>query len=177
MRTFAIACLFAAVAVAAPEEDRMDSLPNANPFDSNTYSGYLKATETKDLHYVFSESLDDPENDPVLIWFNGGPGCSSMLGFMQENGPRVNDDGSNYLIDNPHPWNAHANVMWLESPAGVGFSKAGAKGDWHTNDMVQSQDAMSALNSWYEKFPEFRQNKLFVSGESYAGIYVPYLSW
>lgn len=43
--------------------------------------------------------------------------------------------------------------------------------------MTQSQDAIIALNSFYEKFPMYRQNKLFVSGESYAGIYVPYLSW
>jgi serine carboxypeptidase-like clade 1 len=43
--------------------------------------------------------------------------------------------------------------------------------------MVQSQDALAALKAWYVKFPEFMSNKLFVSGESYAGVYVPYLSW
>lgn len=43
--------------------------------------------------------------------------------------------------------------------------------------MVQSKDALTALLAWYEKFPEFKSNKLFVSGESYGGIYVPYLSW
>jgi len=67
--------------------------------------------------------------------------------------------------------------MWLESPAGVGFSLAETDQDMQTNDMVQSQDAINALKIWYAKFPEFKANKLFVSGESYAGVYVPYLAW
>ena len=36
---------------------------------------------------------------------------------------------------------------------------------------------MKALLDFYEKFPTLKQNDLYISGESYAGIYVPYLSW
>jgi len=96
---------------------------------------------------------------------------------MQENGPRVADDGEFYIKENPWPWNMRANVIWLESPAGVGYSVAGDVQDYHTNDMVQSGDALAALNDWYVKFPEYAEHPLFVSGESYAGLYVPYLSW
>ena len=78
---YALACL-AAVAMAAPEKDLMANLPDAPAFQSTTYSGYLTAGETKSLHYVFTESLDSPETDPVIIWFNGGPGCSSMFGLF-----------------------------------------------------------------------------------------------
>merc|ERR1719361_3166970 len=176
MRTF-IACALAVVAMAAPKEDLMGQMPYTTAFDSPTYSGYLSASETKKLHYVFAESLDNPETDPVLIWFNGGPGCSSMLGLMQENGPRVINDGEDFLVENPETWNKRANVLWIESPAGVGWSVAGTDEDLDTNDVIQSQDALAALYSFYDKFPEFKTNKLFVSGESYAGIYVPYLSW
>jgi len=98
--TYALACL-AAVATAADENDRMANLPNAPRWPTKTYSGYLTATETKSLHYVFAESMDKPSTDPLIIWFNGGPGCSSMLGFMQENGPIVINDGENYLASNP----------------------------------------------------------------------------
>ena len=130
------AALLAAVSVAAPADELMGPLPGTTPFDTNTYSGYLTVSETKKLHYVFAESLNDPENDPVIIWFNGGPGCSSMLAFMQENGPRVIDDGEDFLKENPYPWTERANVIWLESPAGVGWSIAGTDADLDTNDML-----------------------------------------
>lgn len=144
---------------------------------SDSYSGYLGISKTKKLHYVFVESESSPSTDPVVIWFNGGPGCSSMLGFIQENGPYVIEDNSTQIIRNPHPWTAEANMLWIESPAGVGWSYGGKATDLKHHDMGQSQDAFIALESFYDKYPEFLGNDLFISGESYAGIYVPYLSW
>jgi carboxypeptidase C (cathepsin A) len=70
-----------------------------------SYSGYLPVTANKSLHYIFVESERDPINDPVVIWFNGGPGCSSLLAFFQENGPWAIDDGETWVKRNPHPWN------------------------------------------------------------------------
>ena len=89
---------------------------------SKSYSGFLKVTDSKMLHFVFVESQSAPTTDPVIVWFNGGPGCSSMLAFMQEHGPLVIDDDSPIITTNPHPWNKNASVIYLESPAGVGFS-------------------------------------------------------
>ena len=177
MKNFALASLVAIGVFAAPQEELMGTLPGTSAFDTPTYSGFLEVTETKRLHYVFTESLDNPASDPLILWFNGGPGCSSMLGFMQENGPRIIDDGEDYLKENPYPWNTRANVMWLESPAGVGWSVGETKEDRKTNDMQTSQDALAALHQFYAKFPEFANNDLYVSGESYAGIYVPWLAW
>lgn len=137
--------LIAGCVLAAPLVDKMSNLPDAPAFTTETYSGFLKVTDTKSLHYVFAESESDPANDPVVIWFNGGPGCSSMLAFMQENGPLAIDDGEDFIKTNPYPWNTRMNMLWIESPAGVGFSYAGTEQDLQTNDMVQSQDALAAL--------------------------------
>jgi len=93
MWSIALIAAVVAVADAACDADKMANLPDAPAFATDTYSGYLTASETKQLHYVFTESMDKPESDPVVIWFNGGPGCSSMLGMMQELGPIVVDDG------------------------------------------------------------------------------------
>jgi len=174
---FAAAALVAVVA-AAPEADRVTSLPDMATFDTYpVYSGYLDIPNTtKMLHYMFVESQKSPSTDPVLIWFNGGPGCSSMLGWAQEHGPYVMDSGETTFHKNEWSWNTAANVLYIESPAGVGYSYCGNKADCTFNDDTSAQDNLTAVLAWYEKFPEFKANDLYISGESYAGIYVPYLT-
>jgi carboxypeptidase C (cathepsin A) len=70
------------ISQAARMQDLVLGLPDVDRLNANWYSGYLDASETKHLHYVFVESLTDPINDPVVVWFNGGPGCSSMLALF-----------------------------------------------------------------------------------------------
>ena len=80
---FVLGLLFAAAVTAVPAEDKMTSLPECGgDFNFDAYSGYLDVSDDKKLHYVLMESQNDPTTDPVLFWFNGGPGCSSMLGMM-----------------------------------------------------------------------------------------------
>jgi carboxypeptidase C (cathepsin A) len=162
--------------VAAPKAERVQALPDCGPLPSAWYSGYLPVSDTKALHYVYVESLSNVTSDPVLIWLNGGPGCSSMLGAFSENGPFIFDDGQNVIKPNQYSWNARANMLFIESPAHVGFS-VGGPNDWSFNDMSQSIDLFAALQQFYDKFPERLSNPLWISGESYAGIYGPYLAW
>ena len=74
------------------------------------------------MHYVATLAQTNWTTAPLIFWYNGGPGCSSMLAYMQENGPLAIDDGEDYIKTNPYPWNLRANMLWLESPAGVGWS-------------------------------------------------------
>lgn len=100
------------------------------------YSGYLDVSETKALHYVFVTSTStDAKNDPVVVWFNGGPGCSSLLALFSEHGPYVFDDNEFVIKPNPEPWNKRANVLYIESPAGVGYSFAKTDEDLAHNDI------------------------------------------
>ena len=132
---------------AARDRDLVKALPDvAIPMTSTWYSGYLDISETKSLHYVFITSTsDDAKNDPVVVWFNGGPGCSSLLALFSEHGPYVFDDNQFVLKPNPEPWNKRANMLYIESPAGVGYSIANTTEDWQHNDMSQSFDAFFAL--------------------------------
>lgn len=159
--SLAISALTTCQAVGSSEDDKftylldMDLTTKLN-MTSNSYSGYLPINDEKQLHYVFVESKNDPTTDPIILWFNGGPGCSSMLAFLQEHGPWVLEDGADSIIENPYPWNAHANLIYLESPAGVGFSPWNInKTGWHYNDMLQSEDAFKALQQWYFRFPQY----------------------
>lgn len=177
---FAISLLMAfSMASYPPDLVANRKLPDCDQFDFEIWSGYLDARGTKKLHYVYIESQDNPTTDPVVIWFNGGPMCSSLLGFFQEHGPCVMEDGATQMSTNPYPWNGRANMLYIESPVGAGYSYVNPDHpeDIKTNDMQQSIDAYEALTHFYEKFPELLANELYITGESYAGNYVPYLSW
>jgi len=155
--------------------DKITSLPGLSKMpDFEMYSGYLDVTNTKKLHYWFVQSQNDPKNDPVVVWLNGGPGCSSMEGFFAEHGPlHLNDDDT--ISMNPYAWNMNANMIYLEAPIGVGFSKGSPEDMKTINDDTTSSDNRDALKNFFTKFPEYLNNGLYISGESYAGIYVPTL--
>ncbi|XP_072403706.1 lysosomal protective protein-like [Chiloscyllium punctatum] len=139
------------------------------------WSGYLQASPGKHLHYWFVTSQRNPVKDPVVLWLNGGPGCSSLDGFLSENGPlHVNDDGSTLYI-NKYSWNKVANVLYLESPAGVGFSYSDDQ-NYATNDDEVAENNYLALQDFFSKFPNFTSNDFYIFGESYGGIYTPTLS-
>ncbi|RXG71952.1 Lysosomal protective protein [Armadillidium vulgare] len=105
----------------------------------------------------FTES-SRPEESPLILWLNGGPGCSSLDGLLTENGP--------FHV---------GNVIFLESPACVGFSYD-ENGTCNTRDEDVAEQNYRALQHFYEKFPEYRERELFITGESYGGIYIPTLS-
>jgi carboxypeptidase C (cathepsin A) len=179
MKVLLLLIALVVIVCAKPEADRVMEIPMMGNFtDFEVYSGYLPIPDKqRSLHYMFVESENDPANDPLVIWFNGGPGCSSMLGFAQEHGPYSMADGEEVFHKNPNSWNKEANMLYIESPAGVGYSYFWGKDKDSFNDTTSSEDNYAALLAWYEKFPEFKGHDLFISGESYAGIYVPYLAW
>ncbi|KAK4491372.1 hypothetical protein RD792_002111 [Penstemon davidsonii] len=142
------------------------------------YSGYVTVDPTagRALFYYFTQSEDSSTN-PLVLWLNGGPGCSSLgSGAMTELGPfRVNPDGKT-LWHNENAWNNLANVIFLESPAGVGFSYSNRSSDYITGDKQTATDTYTFLVNWLERFPEYKSRDFYITGESYAGHYVPQLA-
>ncbi|TMS32976.1 hypothetical protein L596_000761 [Steinernema carpocapsae] len=139
------------------------------------YSGFFKVSSNHFLHYWFVESQNDPANDPVIFWFNGGPGCSSLDGLLNEMGPYVANKDGKTLRKNEFAWNKLANVIYIEAPAGVGFSYA-SDGNTATNDDQTSLENYEAVKLFYQEFPQFRNHSTFIMGESYGGVYVPTLT-
>jgi Serine carboxypeptidase len=104
------------------------------------------------------EPVSDPDI-PFVVWLTGGPGCSSTLALLTENGPcTVNDDGKTTTV-NPH-------VLWLDQPAGVGYSY-GADDD--SNEDMVAEDAYWFLQAFFKTYPQYATNPLYIIGESYAG--------
>mmetsp|Transcript_88873 Transcript_88873/g.167471 ORF Transcript_88873/g.167471 Transcript_88873/m.167471 type:complete len:486 (-) Transcript_88873:133-1590(-) len=133
-------------------------------------AGYLAAngTLTKYFFWLF-ESKGNPSKDPLIMWLSGGPGCSSQLALFAENGPcKVSKDGSRTRL-NPYSWHTNANVMWVDQPAGVGFST----GLGTHNENGVAQNMFTFLQNFYKQFPEYQTQDFYIFGESYAGHYVP----
>ncbi|XP_036007614.1 lysosomal protective protein [Fundulus heteroclitus] len=161
---------------AAPAADEITFLPGLQKQPSfRQFSGYLNLADGKHLHYWFVESQNKPAADPVVLWLNGGPGCSSLDGLLTEHGPFLIQDDGVTLQYNPYSWNKVANMLYLESPVGVGFSYSDNK-DYVTNDTEVSMNNYLALKEFFRLFPEYSSNELFLTGESYGGIYIPTLA-
>ncbi len=124
------------------------------------------------------ESGNDPKNDPLILWLNGGPGCSSLLGWAQEHGPASFEENSDKFSLNPYSWHKLSNIIYLESPAGVGFSYINSQReeDLTIDDKISGQENLQAMIDFFRKFPSLKQNDFYIAGESYAGIYVPTLA-
>lgn len=145
-------------------------------YTKDIYSGYLETgNPNHSLFYIFTPSQSDtPQSDPVILWLHGGPGCSALDGFLVEMGPVVTEffTGQGFHL-NEFAWNKNANVLFLESPAGVGFSinKDEVK---KYNDQISSTESVYAVGKFFEEFPMYKDNEFYVSGFSYSGINVPY---
>jgi cathepsin A (carboxypeptidase C) len=179
VRTFVSKARGGKVMSASLDEDVVDptSIAGACDADVVSRSGYFdvagSAYDTNaDKSYYFwaFESRNDPATDPVVLWLTGGPGCSSTLALLSENGPcSITADGAG-TATNPASWNSNATVIWLDQPAGVGFSY-GTMND-NNEDMV-GEDAYYFLQNFFADHPEYASQPFFVFGESFGGHYAP----
>jgi cathepsin A (carboxypeptidase C) len=195
MRVFelCVAGWLLATAEAAIDKDEIKSLPGwEGALPSRHWSGYLEVPGAKGgvdgvgskfYHYWFVESEGNPKTDPVALWLNGGPGSSSLIGFLTENGPFETNDASltenttvtPKLFHRETGWQKAASYIYLESPAGVGFSYCDYE-NCTNSDTSTAIDNHRVLKKFFAGFPEFAKNDFFITGESYAGVYCPTLA-
>ncbi|KAL0442789.1 UNVERIFIED_CONTAM: Serine carboxypeptidase-like 31 [Sesamum latifolium] len=161
-------------------EDLVTSLPGQPSVSFRHYAGYVTVNEKngRALFYWFYEATTLADQKPLVLWLNGGPGCSSVgYGATQEIGPFLVDLDGRGLKSNSFSWNTEANLLFLESPIGVGFSYTNTSGDYDgLGDDFTANDAYAFLHKWFLKFPSYRTRIFYIAGESYAGKYVPELA-
>ncbi|PWA61651.1 peptidase S10, serine carboxypeptidase, Alpha/Beta hydrolase fold protein [Artemisia annua] len=126
-------------------------------FAFKQYAGHITVNESaqRALFYYFVESACESSTKPLILWLNGGPGCSSFgMGALTEIGPfGVNPDGKT-LYAREFAWNKVANILFLESPAGVGFSYSNSSYDYVVfSDKKTAGDTYVFLMKWFEKYP------------------------
>ncbi|XP_051125991.1 serine carboxypeptidase-like 31 isoform X2 [Andrographis paniculata] len=158
----------------------VESLPGQPSVTFRHYAGYVTVNEQngRALFYWFYEATNLADEKPLVLWLNGGPGCSSVgYGATQEIGPFLVDMDGRALKFNPFSWNTEANMLFLESPIGVGFSYSNTSSDYDIlGDDFTANDAYAFLQKWFLNFPSYRNRPFYIAGESYAGKYVPELA-
>lgn len=138
------------------------------------YTGTIDVTDTHRLFYWYFDSRNDPENDPIILWMNGGPGGSSLLGLFNEMGPCWLDAKTDIPEPNKWAWNNNASLIFLDQPAGVGFSSRAEGVPPPAGDMDGAEDFQQFLNIFFDKvFPEKKKLPLHIAAESYGGHYGP----
>ncbi|XP_011630686.1 LOW QUALITY PROTEIN: venom serine carboxypeptidase-like [Pogonomyrmex barbatus] len=145
--------------------------------DISSYSGYLTVNKkyNSNLFFWFFPAMHNPKTAPVVLWLQGGPGATSLFGLFMENGPFTVTSNKTLTI-RKYSWNIAHNLIYIDNPVGTGYSFTDDERGYVTNETQVGRDLHTALVQFFLLFPELQNNDFFVTGESYAGKYVPALS-
>ncbi|KAJ5153919.1 Peptidase S10 serine carboxypeptidase [Penicillium coprophilum] len=145
------------------------------PFDiGESYAGLLSNAPAgnSSLFFWFFPSTNPAADKEITVWLNGGPGCSSLDGLLQENGPFLWQSGVYEPIRNPYSWTNLTNIVYIDQPADTGFSPG-------PSTVKNEIDIANQFNDFWVNFIEtfsMQGYKVYLTGESYAGQYIPYLA-
>ncbi|CAI9104980.1 OLC1v1003786C1 [Oldenlandia corymbosa var. corymbosa] len=151
--------------------------PQPTPNDLGHHAGYFSLPQTVGarMFYFFFESRGNNNTDPVVIWLTGGPGCGSELALFYENGPfHITKDLS--LVWNNFGWDTVSNIIYVDQPTGTGFSYSSSDDDLRHDEKGVSNDLYNFLQAFFKLHPEYAKNDFYITGESYAGHYIPALA-
>ncbi|XP_044509215.1 serine carboxypeptidase-like 16 [Mangifera indica] len=142
------------------------------PFKLET--GYVRVG-TSEVFYYFIESEGNPKQDPLLLWYSGGPGCSALNGLVYEIGPlafNITDyeGGMPSLMYYPYSWTKTASILFVDAPVGTGFSFALTPDGFATSDTLAAREIYQFLRKWLMEHPQYLKLQLFVGADSYSGI-------
>uniref|UniRef100_A0A1B6KG38 Carboxypeptidase n=1 Tax=Graphocephala atropunctata TaxID=36148 RepID=A0A1B6KG38_9HEMI len=138
-----------------------------------SYSAYFTVNEAceSNLFFWFFKAEKDWQTSPVLLWLNGGPGSTSMFGLFEEEIGPWNHLKTGF-VPNKYTWTKNFNILFIDQPVGTGYSFTN-QSCYAENMTVVRNDMYSALVQFFTLFPELKDNKFFMVGESYAGMYIP----
>ena len=140
--------------------------------------GYITSNQQYGVQYFYwlFESQNNPSTDPLVLWMTGGPGCSSELAIFFENGPYTVQKKflkAPELVPNPYSWNKRANVLYVDQPGTTGFSTVQNTLGYPTDESSVAADMITFLQGFYAQYPQYKNLPFYITGESYAGHYIP----
>ncbi|KAB1208311.1 Serine carboxypeptidase-like 18 [Morella rubra] len=141
------------------------------------YTGYI-TVDTAELFYYFIESEGNPREDPLLLWYSGGPGCSAFNGLIYENGPLAFNitsyaGGLPQTYYYPYSWTKSSSILYVDAPVGTGFSYATSLDAYPVTDSTTAKQVYQFIRKWLVEHPQYLLNQFFVGADSYSGISGP----
>ena len=140
----------------------IESWPGVDFETGEFYGGSIPINESdpsRTLFFIFKPATQTPV-DEVTIWLQGGPGCSSLLGFFSENGPISWQPGTgNQKAKNRYAWSEMTNMLWVDNGVGVGFSQGKVTA---RNEIDIAKDFLGFFKSW-EKLFEIKHYKIYMT--------------
>lgn len=151
-------------------------LPDIDFDIGESYAGLLpisnSSNEASELFFWFFPSTDGAVKDEIIVWFTGGPGCSSLSGLFEENGPVTWKPGTFGPVPNPWSWHHLSHVVWIEQPIGTGYATGSPT---YKNEDELAQQFMGFWKNFVDTFGTHNYS-VYITGESYAGMYCPYVA-
>lgn len=148
-----------------------------NGTNLTSYAGFLTVDKRYNSNLFFWYfPLQEVANAPLLLWLQGGPGGSSLFGLFVENGPFFVDADLN-LHKRKFAWTSHYSVVYIDNPVGTGFSFTNEDEGYSRNESDVANNLYSALSQFFTLFPELSKVDFYITGESYAGKYIPSLAY
>ncbi|KAK6926716.1 Peptidase S10, serine carboxypeptidase [Dillenia turbinata] len=141
--------------------------------DLGHHAGYYRLPHSKSarMFYFFFESRNRKE-DPVVVWLTGGPGCGSEIALFYENGP-FHLTSNLSLVWNDYGWDKISNIIFVDQPTGTGFSYTSDNEDIPHGEEQVSNDLYDFIQAFFAEHPQYAKNDFYITGESYAGHYIP----
>lgn len=143
-----------------------------------SYAGFftVNASSNGNMYFWFFPAQSGNTNAPLLLWLQGGPGGSSLFGLFVENGPLyVTQNGS--VLRREITWNKDYHMLYIDNPVGTGFSFTDDSGGYCVDETEVGIDLYSALTQFFTVYSDYLECDFYVTGESYAGKYVPAIAY
>jgi vitellogenic carboxypeptidase-like protein len=148
-----------------------DSELSVKPFVELGNAGYItvNATTNSNTFFWFIPALNGNTSAPLLAWFNGGPGATSLYGLFEELGPFYSDATGSKLFQRNVTWNYPYSVVYVDNPVGTGWSFTDSTAGFSTNQDEIADNLYSFFVQFFTLFPQYQNNEFYICGESYAG--------
>ncbi|XP_065897203.1 probable serine carboxypeptidase CPVL [Dysidea avara] len=144
----------------------------------SSHAGFFTVNETtnSNMYFWFFPAKNGDKNAPLLLWLQGGPGDSSLFALFNENGPIMIDKNGN-VQPRPVNWNEDYSIMYIDNPIGAGFSFTDSDEGYSSNEDQIADNLYECLQQFFLVFDDYQKNDFYITGESYAGKFIPALAY